>query len=38
MQLRVVTDQPWDVKADVLAVPIVGEPDLLRQAAELVLG
>ena len=25
MQLRVVTDQPWDVKADVLAVPIVGE-------------
>jgi leucyl aminopeptidase len=26
VQLRVVTDQPWDVKADVLAVPIVGEP------------
>ncbi len=26
MQLRVVTDQPWAVKADVLAVPIVGEP------------
>ena len=26
MQLRVVSDQPWDVKADVLAVPIVGEP------------
>ena len=26
MQLRVVTDQPWDVKADVLAVPILGEP------------
>ena len=26
MQLRVVTDQPWDVKADVLAIPIVGEP------------
>ena len=25
MQLRVVTDQPWDVKADVLVVPIVGE-------------
>jgi len=21
-----VTDQPWDVKADVLAIPIVGEP------------
>jgi leucyl aminopeptidase len=26
VQLRVVTDQPWDVKADVLAVPIIGEP------------
>jgi leucyl aminopeptidase len=26
VQLRVVTDQPWDVKADVLAVPIVGDP------------
>jgi len=25
VQLRVVTDQPWDVKADVLVVPIVGE-------------
>ncbi len=27
MQIRIVTDQPWDVAADVLAVPIVGEPD-----------
>jgi leucyl aminopeptidase len=26
VQLRVVTDQPWDVQADVLAVPIVGDP------------
>jgi leucyl aminopeptidase len=26
VQLRVVTDQPWDVAADVLAIPIVGEP------------
>ena len=26
MQLRVVTDQPWDVKADVLVIPIVGDP------------
>ena len=26
MQLRVVTDQPWDVKADVLVIPYVGEP------------
>ncbi len=26
MQLRVVTDQPWDVAADVLVVPIVKDP------------
>jgi len=26
VQLRVVTDQPWEVKADVLVVPIVGDP------------
>ncbi|HEV7809769.1 MAG TPA: M17 family peptidase N-terminal domain-containing protein [Candidatus Limnocylindrales bacterium] len=26
MQVRIVADQPWDVRADVLAVPIVGEP------------
>jgi leucyl aminopeptidase len=26
VQLRVVTDQPWDVKSDVLVIPIVGEP------------
>ncbi len=26
MQLRVVADQPWDVKADVLVIPFVGEP------------
>jgi leucyl aminopeptidase len=26
VQLRVVTDQPWDVKADVVVVPIIGEP------------
>ncbi|HEY8437040.1 MAG TPA: M17 family peptidase N-terminal domain-containing protein, partial [Candidatus Limnocylindrales bacterium] len=26
VQLRVVADQPWDVKADLLAIPIVGEP------------
>ena len=28
VQLRVVTDQPWDVKADVLVIPVVGEPGL----------
>ena len=26
MRLRVTTDQPWDVVADVLVIPIVGEP------------
>ncbi len=26
MRLRVTTDQPWDVAADVLVIPIVGEP------------
>ncbi|HEY6058377.1 MAG TPA: leucyl aminopeptidase [Candidatus Limnocylindrales bacterium] len=26
MQLRVVTDQPWDVPADVLVVPFIGDP------------
>ena len=26
MHLRIATDQPWDVAADVLAVPFVGEP------------
>ncbi|MCU0482748.1 MAG: aminopeptidase [Chloroflexi bacterium] len=35
MELRVVTDQPWDVPADVLALPIVGEPDLAGPLGEL---
>ncbi|HEY3163555.1 MAG TPA: M17 family peptidase N-terminal domain-containing protein [Candidatus Limnocylindrales bacterium] len=35
MQLRVVTDQPWDVKADVLAIPIVGEPAFNGPLGEL---
>jgi leucyl aminopeptidase len=26
VQLRVVTDQPWDVRADVLVVPVLDEP------------
>ena len=26
MQLRIITDQPWQVAADVLAVPVIGEP------------
>jgi leucyl aminopeptidase len=35
VQLRVVTDQPWDVKADVLAIPIVGEADFDGPLGEL---
>ncbi|HEX2626408.1 MAG TPA: M17 family peptidase N-terminal domain-containing protein, partial [Candidatus Limnocylindrales bacterium] len=35
MQLRVVSDQPWDVKADVLVVPILGKPDFTGPLAEL---
>lgn len=27
MQIRIVSDQPWDVATDLLVVPIVGEPD-----------
>ena len=35
MQLRVVVDQPWDVPADVLAVPYVGEPAFDGVLAEI---
>jgi leucyl aminopeptidase len=35
MQLRVVSDQPWDVAADVLAVPFVGEPGFDGSLGEL---
>ena len=35
MRIRVVDDQPWDVKADVLAVPVVGEPDFGGPLGEL---
>ena len=35
MQLRVVTDQPWDVPADVLVVPIVGDPTFDGPLGEL---
>ncbi len=35
MQLRVVTDQPWDVRTDVLVVPIVGEPAFEGPLGEL---
>ena len=35
MQLRVVVDQPWDVAADVLAVPFAGEPRFEGALAEI---
>lgn len=35
MHLRVVTDQPWDVPADLLVVPIVGEAVWAGQLGEL---
>ena len=35
MQLRVVTDQPWDVAADVLVIPFVGEPSFDGEVDEL---
>ncbi|MEO8272700.1 MAG: M17 family peptidase N-terminal domain-containing protein [Chloroflexota bacterium] len=35
MQVTVVVDQPWDVKADVLAVPILGKPDFSGPLGEL---
>ena len=35
MQVRVVADQPWDVKADVLAVPVLGQPVFSGPLGEL---
>ncbi len=35
MQLRIITDQPWQATADVLALPIVGEPLFEGALAEL---
>ena len=35
MKLRVVADQPWDVPADVLVVPIFGDPPFTDATAEL---
>ena len=35
MRVRVVAEQPWDVAADVLVVPVVGEPPLEGTVAEL---
>jgi len=35
VQLRVVTDQPWDVPADLLVVPVASEPDFGGPLGEL---
>ena len=35
MQLRIITDQPWQAVADVLAIPITGEPAFDGPLAEL---
>jgi leucyl aminopeptidase len=35
VKLRAVADQPWDVAADVLVVPIVGDPPFAEAVAEL---
>jgi leucyl aminopeptidase len=35
VQIRVVTGRPWEIPADVLVVPIVGEPDLAGELGEL---
>ena len=35
MQLRVATDQPWDVSADILVIPTFGEPAFEGQLDEL---
>ena len=35
MQLRVVTDPPWQVPADVLVLPFAGEPVFEGELAEI---
>jgi leucyl aminopeptidase len=35
VQLRVVFDSPWEVAADVLVVPVIGDPDFAGELAEL---
>ena len=35
MQLRVVTDQPWEVPADLLVVPVLGEPSFDGSLGEI---
>jgi leucyl aminopeptidase len=35
VQVRIATDQPWDVKADVLVVPVLGQPTFTGPLGEL---
>jgi leucyl aminopeptidase len=35
VQIRVVTDQPWEVAADVLVLPVVGDPEFTGPLDEL---
>ena len=35
MHIRIVTGQPWDAPADVLVVPVVGDPDFAGPLGEL---
>ncbi len=35
MQVRIAADQPWDVKADVLVVPVLGQPAFTGPLGEL---
>lgn len=35
MQIRVVAGQPWEVPADLLVVPVIGEPDFTGRLDEL---
>ncbi|HEX5827285.1 MAG TPA: leucyl aminopeptidase [Candidatus Limnocylindrales bacterium] len=35
MRIRIVTGQPWEAPADVLVVPVVGEPDLSGALGEV---
>ena len=35
MQIRVVADRPWEVSADLLVVPVVGEPTFTDELGEL---
>ena len=35
MQIRVVTARPWEAAADLLVVPVVGDPDFAGELGEL---